>query len=766
MGGGAGPLRVMATTAMSGPRVLLRQLRETMAEPLASQDRLDKIVSLIATNMHTDVCSFYVLRDDNALELFATYGLKRESVHMTTLRLGEGLVGLIAAQAEPLALEDAPAHPAFAYRPETGEDPFSAFLGVPVLRAGLTLGVLVVQNKDRRVYGEDETEALLTTATILAEMIATSEFNTIIKPGQEVDLRRPRTLQGQSFTEGIALGKVVLHDPRVVVTNFIAEDTEQEAHRLEAALATMRVSIDDMLSHGDMGAGTEHRDILETYRMFANDRGWVDRLGEAIAQGLTAEAAVERVQNDTRARMLRSTDPYIRDRLHDFDDLANRLLRVLTGDGTAPTQRELPENAILVARNMGPAELLEYDRTRLRAIVLEEGGSTAHVAIVARSLGMVAVGQAQNIVSISENGDDIIVDGPAGIVHLRPTRDLEQTYVDKVRITAKRRAHYLALKDKPSVTRDGIAITLLHNSGLVADLRMLQDTGAEGVGLFRTELQFMIASRLPKVQEQIALYREAIRLSEGKPIVFRLLDVGGDKVIPYLRAAAEENPAMGFRSLRLALDRPGLLRTQVRALLTAADGGPMKILVPMVTETWEFVETKRVIRLELERLIRSGAKPPSSLEIGAMIEVPSLLFELDHVLPECDFVSIGSNDLIMFLNAADRANNRVSKTYDPIALPRLRALRHIVDMAGRYGVPITMCGELAGRTVEALALLSIGMTRLSMSPPAIGPIKEMVMGMDLKPIRAAVAAALGEGQHGVGIRELLVDLAMQQGLVL
>ena len=753
-------------TAMSGPRVLLRQLRETMAEPLASQDRLDKIVTLIATNMHTDVCSFYVLRDDKALELFATYGLKRESVHMTTLRLGEGLVGLIAAQAEPLALEDAPSHPAFAYRPETGEDPFSAFLGVPVLRAGQTLGVLVVQNKDHRLYGEDETEALLTTATILAEMIATSEFDTLIKPGQEVDLRRPRTFQGQSFTEGIALGKVVLHDPRVVVTNFIAEDTAEESKRLDAALATMRVSIDDMLSHGDMGAGTEHRDILETYRMFANDRGWVDRLEEAIANGLTAEAAVERVQNDTRARMLRSTDVYIRDRLHDFDDLANRLLRVLTGDGTAPTQRELPENAILVARNMGPAELLEYDRTRLRAVVLEEGGSTAHVAIVARSLGLVAVGQAQNIVSIAENGDDVIVDGPAGVVHLRPTRDLEQTYVDKVRITARRRAHYLELKDKPSITRDGIAVTLLHNSGLVADLPMLRDTGAEGVGLFRTELQFMIASRLPKVQEQIALYREAIRLSEGKPIVFRLLDVGGDKVIPYLRAAAEENPAMGFRSLRLALDRPGLLRTQVRALLTAADGGPMKILVPMVTETWEFVETKRVIRLELERLIRSGAKPPSTLEVGAMIEVPSLLFELDHVLPECDFVSIGSNDLIMFLNAADRANNRVSKTYDPIALPRLRALRHIVDMAGRYGVPITMCGELAGRTVEALALMAIGMTRLSMSPPAIGPIKEMVMGMELKPIRTAIAAALGEGQQGVGIRELLVDLAMQQGLVI
>jgi phosphotransferase system enzyme I (PtsP) len=751
-------------TATSGPRVLLRQLRETMAEPLASQERLDKIAQLIAENMRTDVCSFYVLRDDSALELFATYGLKRESVHMTTLRLGEGLVGLIASQAEPLNLENAPAHPGFAYRPETGEDPFMAFLGVPVLRAGQTLGVLVVQSREARRFGEDEIEALLTTATILAEMIATSEFDALIKPGQDIDLRRPRSFTGQSFTEGIALGKVVLHDPRVVVSNFIAEDTEHESRRLEAALATMRLSIDDMLSHGDMATGSEHRDILETYRMFANDRGWVDRLQEAIANGLTAEAAVERVQNDTRARMMRSTDPYLRERLHDFDDLANRLLRVLTGNGMVPGTHELPENAILVARNMGPAELLEYDRTRLRAIVLEEGGATAHVAIVARSLGLVAVGQADSIVSMAEAGDDIIVDGPAGIVHLRPTRELEQTYIDKVRITARRRAHYLALKDKPAVTRDGVAITLLHNSGLVADLPMLADTGAEGVGLFRTELQFMIASRLPKVQEQVELYREAIRLCGGKPIVFRLLDVGGDKVIPYLRSMPEENPAMGFRSLRLALDRPGLLRTQVRALLTAADGGPLRILVPMVTETWEFVETKRVIRRELERLIRAGGTPPSELRIGAMIEVPSLLFELDHVLPEADFVSIGSNDLIMFLTAADRANTRVSKVYDPIAMPRLRALRHIVDMAGRYSVPITMCGELAGRTIEALALLAIGMTRLSMSPPAIGPIKEMILGMELGPIRAAVAEALSEGHRGATVRTLLGELAERQGL--
>jgi len=751
--------------AISGPRVLLKQLRETMAEPLASQARLDKIVSLIADNMHADVCSFYVLRDDGALELFATRGLAATAVHMTTLRLGEGLVGLIAAQAEPLSLDNAPAHPAFAYRPETGEDPFQAFLGVPVLRAGQTLGVLVVQNRDSHAYGEDEIEAMLTTATLLAEMMSTADFDALIKPGQDIDLRRPRSFEGNGFSDGVALGKVVLHDPRVVVTNFVAEDTEVELKRLSAALDRMRLSIDQMLSHGDMQSFSDHREILESYRMFANDRGWVDRLTEAINNGLTAEAAVERVQNDTRARMMRSTDPYIKDRLHDLDDLANRLLRVLTGDG-ATGKKDLPENAILVARNMGPADLLEYDRTRLRAVVLEEGAAISHVAIVAKSLGLVAVGQAENIVSMSESGDDIIVDGAQGTVYLRPTPDMIQVYVDKVRLGAKRRAHYLELKDKPAITRDGHEITLLHNSGIVADLPMLQDTGASGVGLFRTELQFMIASRLPRLKEQVELYSEAIRLTEGKPIVFRLLDIGGDKVIPYLRYEAEENPAMGFRSLRLALDRQGLLRIQIRALLQAANGGPMKILVPMVTDAWEFRQTRLVVNKELERMKHAGQTVPSKLELGAMIEVPSLLWELDQVLPEADFVSIGSNDLVMFLTAADRGNKRVAKSYDPIALPRLRALKHIVDMARRYNVPLTMCGELAGRTVEALALLSIGMTKLSMSPPSIGPIKEMILGTELTPIRNSISAALLEGVHGPGIRELLLDWADRQGLVI
>ncbi|WP_424984165.1 phosphoenolpyruvate--protein phosphotransferase [Maritalea sp. S77] len=750
---------------IAGPRELLRRLRETMAEPLGIQERLDKIVELIADSMRADVCSFYVLRDDGALELFATHGLKREAVHKTSLRLGEGLVGLIASEAMSLNLADAPNHPAFAYRPETGEDPYLSFLGVPVLRAGQTLGVLDVQSVESRLYREDETEALMTTATLLAEMVSTTEFDSLITPGSEIELRRPRSLEASSYTDGIALGKVFVHDPRVVVTNFVAEDVDQEKERLESAIRTMRVTIDDMFNRGDMQARSEHREILESYRMFAHDRGWVRRLREAVGAGLTAEAAVERVQNDTRARMMRQTDPYIRDRLHDLDDLANRLLRVLTG-GTKVFGHELPDNAILVARNMGPAELLEYDRRKLRGVVLEEGGMTAHVSIVARSLGLNVCGQVENIAAMCETGDDVILDCQQGIVHLRPSVDVMATYADKVRMSAKRQERFAALRDKPSITRDGAEITLLHNSGLIADLPAIEETGAAGIGLFRTELQFMIASKLPRLAEQVELYHEAMALVGDRPIVFRLLDIGGDKVVPYLRAEAEENPAMGWRSLRLALDRPGLIRTQIRALLQAANGRDLDILVPMVTDAEEFREARKVLDVELSRLDNAGYKRPNKLRFGAMIEVPSLLFELDHLLPMTDFVSIGSNDLVQFLTASDRANARVVRRYDPIAIPRLRAFKHVADAAKRHNVPLTMCGELAGRPIEALALMAIGIDRLSMAASSIGQIKELVLSLDLQAIRGQICAALDEGGDPLVIRDLIYDLADRQHLPL
>jgi len=750
---------------IGGPVVLLKQLRQTLAEPLGAQARLDKIVDLIANNMKADVCSFYVLRGDKKLELFATCGLKSEAVHETTLRLGEGLVGIIAADAELLNLADAPTHPSFAFKPETGEENFKAFLGVPVLRAGQTLGVLVVQNANNRAYNEDETEGLLTTATILAEMLSTSDFDSLVKAGSDIELRRARSIKGAGFSEGIAIGAVVLHDPRVIVRNFVADDIDEEIARLDKALEKMRMSIDDIFSKSDMQISSDHREILESYRMFANDRGWVRRIREAIEGGLTAEAAVERVQNDTRARMLRQSDLYIRDRLHDLDDLANRLLRTLTANGDAIEVMELPENSVIVARTMGPAELLEYDLSKVVGIVLEEGAATSHVAIVARSLGLVAVGGADPAVSICENLDEIIADGTIGIVHLRPNADVKAAYVEKQKLTSERLAHYAKLRDKQAVTKDGTKITLLQNSGLISDLKSLEKSGASGVGLFRTELQFMIASKLPKLDEQVEFYQRAMEAAGEKKIVFRLLDIGGDKVVPYMRSALEENPAMGWRSLRLALDRPGLIRVQIRALLLAANGNALKILVPMVSETAEFCQAKAMVEKEVRRLKKLGGIIPKKLEFGAMIEVPSLLFELDILLPEVDFISIGSNDLVQFLTASDRANPRVAERYDAIALPRLRALRLIVKAAKKHKIPLTMCGELASRPLEALALMAIGMTSLSMGASSIGPIKEMVLGLELKPIKKIIKKALKNGSEKT-IRQILTKYVQEKNLSL
>src|SRR4030081_1667896 len=382
--------------SLGGPRLLLRRLREVMAEPVSPQARLDKIVVYIAANMVAEVCSVYVLRADGRLELYATEGLNREAVHLTTLRTGEGLVGLIAETAEPLALADAQLHPSFMYRPETGEEIYSSFLGVPILRGGNTLGVLVVQNKARRTYPEEEIEALETTAMLLAEMIASGELESLAPPGRDIALRRPLALKGTPIADGVGLGHVVLHKPRVVVKQLIAEDIKAEMERLDTAIGAMRKSLDVLIERGNMGPG-EHRDVLETFRRIAHDRGWLRRLREAVATGLTAEAAVERVQNVARAKLQRRTEPFLREWLHDFDELANRLQHQLTGQGFVTAHKDLPYNSIIVARAMGPAALLEYDRAKIRGLVLEESGALSHVAIVARALGIAAVGVVPNI---------------------------------------------------------------------------------------------------------------------------------------------------------------------------------------------------------------------------------------------------------------------------------------------------------------------------------------------------------------------------------
>jgi len=748
---------------LGGPRLLLRRLREVMAEPVSPQARLDKIVVHIAANMVAEVCSVYVLRADGRLELYATEGLNREAVHLTTLRTGEGLVGLIAETAEPLALADAQLHPSFQYRPETGEEIYSSFLGVPILRGGNTLGVLVVQNKARRTYSEEEIEALQTTAMLLAEMIASGELQSLAAPGRDIALRRPIALTGTPVADGVGLGHVVLHEPRIIIKQLVAEDVKREIERLDTAIAAMRRSLDLLIESGNMGPG-EHRDVLETFRLFAHDRGWLRRLREAVATGLTAEAAVERVQNDTRAKLQRQAEPYIRERLHDLDDLANRLLHELTGQAFVGPREELPENSVIVARSMGPAALLEYDRAKIRGLVLEESGALSHVAIVARALGIAAVGDVANIVDLVEPGDAVIVDGISGDVHLRPPPDVERSYADKARLRARKQAQYHRLRDVPAVTKDGVSIDLHMNAGLVVDLQHVAETGAASVGLFRTEIQFMLASRLPRTNEQEALYRTALDAVGGKPITFRTLDIGSDKVLPYMAKVDEENPALGWRAIRIGLDRPALLRSQLRGLLRAGSGREMRIMFPMIATLDEFEMAKSFVDNELSQLRLHGRAPPSSLKLGIMVEIPSMLWQLDEACECADFLSVGSNDLIQYLYAADRDNKRVAARFDPLSAPVLHALKLIADKARAHDTPLTLCGEMGSKPLEAMVLLALGYRGLSMSATAIGPVKSMVLATHLRETEEFVATLLEEAKGAQSLRDKLRRFAKASGI--
>lgn len=748
----------------AGPRVLLKRLRELMAEPLEPQERLDRIVRQIANNMVAEVCSVYVLRSDGVLELYATEGLNKDAVHLAQLKMGQGLVGTIAASAQSLNLSDAQAHPAFRYLPETGEEIYHSFLGVPILRAGRSLGVLVVQNKAQRNYREDELEALETTAMVLAEMIATGELKKITRPGLELDLTRPVSIEGDSYSEGIGLGYVVLHEPRIVVTNLLNEDSDKEIRRLADALGSLRISIDDMLSRREISMEGEHRDVLETYRMFAHDQGWVRRMEEAIHNGLTAEAAVEKVQSDTKARMMRLTDPYLRERMHDFDDLANRLLRQLTGFSPQSAAEGFPNDAIVFARAMGAAELLDYPRANLRGLVLEEGAVTSHVVIVARAMGIAVVGQAAGAVALAENGDPVIIDGDDGKVHVRPVAEMQKAYEEKVKLRAKRQEQFRALRDVEPVTRDGHRIKLQMNAGLLVDLPQLADSGADGIGLFRTELQFMISSTMPKGEEQESFYRSVLKQAGGRPVTFRTLDIGGDKVVPYFRAQEEENPALGWRAIRLSLDRPGLLRTQLRALLKAASGAELKMMLPMVTEVSEIRAVRELMQKEIQHLSKFGHQLPKKLQFGAMLEVPALLWQLDELMDAVDFVSVGSNDLFQFAMAVDRGNARVSDRFDVLGRPFLRILRDIVRASERNNTPVTLCGEMASKPLSAMALLGIGFRSISMSPTAIGPVKAMLLGLDIGRLSTDLTAALDDDSPGVSVRDLLIRHAEEHNI--
>ncbi|QIK78389.1 phosphoenolpyruvate--protein phosphotransferase [Sphingomonas piscis] len=752
----------MPLTAAAASREILTGLHDIMASRGSTQSKLDQVVDLIADKMRSEVCSIYLLRD-SSLELYATHGLRKEAVHVTRLKLGEGLTGSIAGEGRILNLAEAADHPAFAYRPETGEERFHSFAGVPILRSESAIGVLAVQHAEPRRYEDVEIEALQTVAMVLAEMIAGARLVDGSRRGQAGTgaLR----LAGLRLVTGMAKGTAVFHQPRVVVEHTVADDTEAERDRVYSAFRKMREQIDAMTREAEFGPSGEHQEILATYRMFAYDEGWSRRINEAIDSGLTAEAAIERVQQRTRARMQEIDDPLLQERMHDLEDLSNRLLRIVAGRMGTAADIGLTGDTVLIARNLGPAELLEYDRRRLKAVLLEEGSLTAHMTIVARAMGVPVVGRLSDIRHSVNEGETILVDGDNGSIIIRPNRSLVSTFEHRMAVSQKRRAEYAAIRDLPGRTLDGADVSIMVNAGLAEDANLIEATGADGIGLFRTEFQFLVSASLPGRDRQQKLYARVLEAAGDKPVTFRTVDIGGDKALPYMRDKADEaeNPAMGWRALRLSLDRTTLMKAQTRALLEASAGRPLRIMFPMVSEPWEYEDARRLVEEQVAWAEASKRPLPCRIEFGAMLEVPALAEMLDVLLPRLDFLSIGTNDLTQFLFAADRADPRLAERYDWLSPAILRFIRRVVRAASAANVPVRVCGEMGGRPLEAMALVGIGVQGLSITPAAVGPVKAMVRSLNHAAISARMDHLLDHPPRDM--RKTLSDWAKRNAVV-
>ncbi|MBH0114153.1 phosphoenolpyruvate--protein phosphotransferase [Novosphingobium sp. YJ-S2-02] len=756
----------MTTGAVDAARNILTGLHEVMASRQNAQAKLNTVVEVIGESLHSEVCSIYLLRE-GMLELFATRGLAQEAVHVTRLAIGEGLVGTIAERSETLNLAEAAAHPDFSYRPETGEEKFHSFAGVPIVRRERAVGVLGVQHVERRRYEEVEIEALQTVAMVLSELITNADLI------DEEDARllgagsnAPEQLQGLTLVKGLASGVAVYHQPRVQIEHVVAEDTEAERQRVILAFDKMREQIDRMASQAEFGVGGEHEEVLETYRMFAYDEGWTRRINEAIDSGLTAEAAIERVQQRTRMRMRQIDDPLLADRMHDLEDLANRLLRIVSGQLGTAASMGLRNDAILIARNLGPAELLEYDRRRLKGVILEEGSLTSHVVIVARAMGIPVLGRVRGLRGYVREGDPLLLDAGQATVMVRPSPGVIEAFEARFARNREKQAAYAAMRDVRPTTRDGKRIMVRINAGLRDDIANLNLTGADGIGLFRTEFQFLVSATLPARDRQTRLYRDVLDAAGDKPVVFRTVDIGGDKTLPYLRhddGQGEDNPAMGWRALRVALEREGLLKVQARALLEAAAGRQLNVMFPLVAEPWEFDQAKAIFDGQLAFLRQQKKQLPEAIRYGVMLEVPALAEQLDVLAPRISFLSIGTNDLTQFLFAADRSNPKLAERYDWLSPAILRFIRRVVTTLDGSGVEIGVCGEMGGRRLEALALLGIGIEKLSITPASVGRIKDLIGKVDLGEVKAAMDGWLA--QPPLDMRAAMTAWAIERGII-
>lgn len=747
---------------------MLNTLRKITQEVNAVQDlqaALTIIVERVRAAMGTEVCSVYLLDpDSNRFVLMATEGLNKSSIGLVCMAPGEGLVGLVGLREEPLNLEDAASHPCFRYFAETGEERYASFLGAPIIHQRRVMGVLVVQQKDRRLFDESEEAFLVTMSAQLAGVIAHAEVTGSIRGlGRSGKTAQDTRFSGVPGSQGVAIGTAVVVLPPAdleVVPDRPIDDIDGEIAFFYNAIDAVRRDMRELSTRLETQLRQEERALFDVYLMMLDDASIAGEVVKVIETKQWAQGALRQVVNGHVKRFELMDDAYLRERASDIKDIGRRVLAYLQ---EARKQKQVyPDNTILVSEELSPAMLGEVPTGKLVGLVSVTGSSNSHVAILARAMGIPTVMGAVDLPYAIVDGMELIVDGYRGEVFSNPSCGLRRQFTEMAEEERQFNQELDGLRDLRCETLDGHSLPLWVNTGLFADVARAQERGAEGVGLYRSEVPFMTSDRFPSEKEQASIYRQQLAAFHPLPVTMRTLDIGGDKALSYF-PIKEENPFLGWRGIRITLDHPELFLVQARAMLKASAGlNNLRILLPMISSLSELEEAQRLLNRAWQEIREEGLDVQMPM-VGMMVEIPAVLFQLRELAEHVDFFSVGSNDLTQYLLAVDRNNPRVASLYDYLHPSVLRALRQVIQDAHNAGKPVSICGEMAGNPNAAILLMAMGFDSLSMNATSLPRVKWMLRRVSLSQVRNLLDEIMAL-QHPVAVHQHLQQRLQEWGL--
>ncbi|CBL43720.1 phosphoenolpyruvate-protein phosphotransferase [gamma proteobacterium HdN1] len=705
---------------------MLETLRRIVQDVNAADDlrsALDVMVSSIREAVGTEVCSIYLLdRRVNRYILMATKGLNEDAVGRVSLAINEGLVGLVGTREEPINLDDAPSHPRFHFIAEVGEEPFHSFLGAPIIHHRRLLGVLVVQQRDRRCYDPNEEAFFVTMSAQLAAVIAHAEVTGTLSGLMGVRVG-PTRIEGISGSNGIAMGTAYVIYPTADLRSLPdrpAKDISKEMLLLDDALDAVRADIRTLAEKALSHLPPEEQALFQVYERMLEESALAGEIRERVRAGNWVQGALREVVLRHVRAFEAMDDEYLRARASDVRDLGLRILRYLQIEKVS--NGEVPARAVVIGEELAPTVFVDVPRERIVGIASLQGSSNSHMSIVARSMSIPTVVGIGDIPLSRVDGKEVIVDGYRGELIVSPTSEMRRHYLEIMEEERQVNRELDEVRHLPCVTPDGREIRLLVNTGLAVDVTMALERGAQGVGLYRTEIPFMVRDRFPTETEQMEIYRRQLEAFHPRSVVMRTLDVGSDKALPYF-PIKEENPALGWRGIRITLDQPEIFLVQVRAMLWASEGlDNLRILLPMISSVSEIEDALHLIHRAYLEVLEEGAHIRMP-DVGGMIEVPAAVYQVREFCRHVDFLSVGSNDLTQYMLAVDRNNRRVARLYQPFHPAVLRALHQIVQIAGEENTPVSLCGEMAGDPRAAVLLLGMGYSMLSMSATSLLRVK-------------------------------------------